>query len=345
MTRSASPSSRLSVEALEEREVPAILFGVTTTNVLVTFDSANPSVILRALPITGFLSPGEVIADIDVRPLTGGIYGFSNLNRMYLISPGTAFALPIGNPASIAAHLKGFDFDPRNDRLRIISNLGEHQVLEPNFATLVNGGAFPSYHVGDPFQGATPRIGGLAFSNNVPNANSTTLYGIDHVLNTLVRVGATTLNDGILTTIGRLGVDVGNRVGFDIAPVSNVAFASLQFAGEAFSRLSVINLANGRATSLGAIGGGLLLSDIAVDTRGTSGFASSAGFGAGALPPPVFTVSSGFGSSGFTFPSLISPFGTSVPTTPLFPPLTQPLAGTLTSPLPAGSVSSSPVIF
>ena len=96
MTRSAPPSCRLRVEALEEREVPAIFFGVTTSNVLVNFDSANPSVILRSTPITGFLSPGEVITDIDVRPATGGLYGFSNFDRLYLINPFNAFAYRSG---------------------------------------------------------------------------------------------------------------------------------------------------------------------------------------------------------------------------------------------------------
>ena len=133
-----------------------------------------------------------------------------------------------------------------------------------------------------------------------------------------MRVGLTSPDDGILTTIGSLGVDVSNLVGFDIAPGSNVAFASLQFPGEAFSRLTVVNLANGRVTSLGSIGG-RLLRDIAVDTRGTSGFFSSAGFGVGAIPPPVFTVSSpGSNATGFTAHSLFSQFGTPVPTTPLF---------------------------
>jgi hypothetical protein len=343
MTRTASPSCRLRVEALEDREVPAILFGVTANNVLVTFDSANPSVILRATPINGFISPGEVITDIDVRPALGFIYGRSNLDRLFLISPFNGFAqLPVGNPLPITAATMGFDFDPRTDQIRIFSNLGENVLQNPNTGARARVATPLSYRPGDPFQGGAPRVTGLAFTNPVASARISTLFAIDHARNTLVRpVGS--INTGILTTVGGLGADVTGRVGFDIAPQTSVAFASFQLTGEGISRLFVVNLGNGRATQIAPIAG-LLLHDIAVDLLGASGFVSAAGFGA--LPPPPPVVTPGFNIPGFTSPTLISPTGAPVTTTPLFPTLTQPFPGTLTSPFFPGTVTGGgPIIF
>jgi len=332
MTRTPSPSSRLCVEELEPREVPAIIFGVTGANQLVTFDSANPSRILRAVPITGFLSPGEIITDIDVHPVTGIVFGLSNLDRLFLINPFSGFSQLIGNPASVAAAVRGLDFDPRTNLIRIFSDAGENLLQNAGTGAIQRVATQLSYAPGDPFAGGVPRIAGLAFSNNVPNATFTGVFAIDHVRNTLA-VPTSMLNNGQLRTVGSLGVNVGPTVGFDIAPITNTAFASFQLAGENFSRLFVVNLGSGHAVQIGPIGNNRFLRDIAVDARGTSGFTSAAGFAA--LPPPVttvFTVSSGmtFGNVTFTtslFPTL---------TQPLFPTLTQPLSPTLSAPLFAG---------
>ena len=342
MTGTVSPTTRLQVDELEGREVPAILFGVTPANQLVVFDSANANVLLRSVPITGFLSPGETITDIDVRPATGGLYGHSNLGRLYLIDPTSAFAIPVGNAVTQTVPNIGLDFDPATDRLRILSNRGENLVVDPTSGALIRAATPLAYAPDDPAAGIAPRITGAAFSNNVPRTPSRTLFAIDHALNTLVRVGGLALNDGLLTTIGSLGIDVTNRVGFDIAPSSNVAFASLQRSDQAISKLFTINTATGQASRIGKIGGGLLLNDIAVDTLGTSGFVSAVGFQA--LPPqtPISGagLNTGFGSLGLgSFPSfsLISPIGTPITTTDLFPSLIQPLAGTLSSPFFMGS--------
>jgi hypothetical protein len=291
-------TSRLHLESLEDREVPAILFGVTTTNQLVAFDSANPSVLLSSFPIQGFFATGEVITDIDVRPGTGALYGRSNFDRLFLINPQNPLALPVGNPVPVSAQYVGFDFDPRNDNIRVLSNQGENLVLNSVNGSLVTVGASLSYAAGDLFQGIQPRITGEAYLNSVPGATTTGIFMIDHARNTLVRpASGTTMNEGLLATVGGLGIDVGPRVGFDIAPTTNTSFASFQFGGQGISRLFTLNLGTGRATLLGRVGGGLVLNDIAVDLRGTSGFTSAAGFGA--LPPPQGLFSASFSSTVF----------------------------------------------
>ncbi len=89
----------------------------------------------------------------------------------------------------------------------------------------------------------------------------TTLFGIDFITNTLVRIGGVngspSPDGGVLTTIGALVVGslLGSRdIGFDIAP-SSAAFASM-FTSANNWRLYTVNLSTGVATSAGAIGTG-----------------------------------------------------------------------------------------
>ena len=238
MTPTHSIGRRLQVEELETRETPAILFGVTPRNVIVTFDSARPTVLLDAVAIQGIAQPGEVVTDIDVRTANGLLYGHSNLGRLYLINPVSGLAIPVGNAIPITSINVGFDFDPKADLIRILGNQGENIVRETTFGLFVRRANDLTYASGDFSEGFAPRVTGAAFFNNVPDPPFRLLYGIDHGRNALVRVGRTTIDEGLLTTIGGLGRDVTNRVGLDIAPETNVMFASLQTVGQSFSRLS-----------------------------------------------------------------------------------------------------------
>lgn len=357
MTSTRQPGTRLNVDELEGREVPAILFGVTPANQLVEFDSANVGTLLRVVQIGGFVAPGELITDIDVRPNTGNLYGHSTFGRLFLINPISGFAIPVSNLTTQTVPNIGLDIDPATDRIRILSNKADNMVVDPAIGSLIRTGTALAYAPNDPAAGIAPHITGAAFSNNVPGSTSRTLYAIDHKLNTLVRVGQVILNDGVLTTIGSLGIDVTNNVGFDIAPQSNVAFASLQKPGQSFSKLFVINTATGQATRIGPIGGGILVSDIAVDTNGTTGFVSTAGFGAVVpqFPTSGINLNTGtsnfgfntggfndfgfnnfgftsFGTNSFSSFNLISPLGAPITSTDLFPTLVQPMSGTLTMP-------------
>jgi hypothetical protein len=323
MTSTRSTRPILQVEQLESRETPAILMGVTPNNVMVTFDSAQSNVLLNAVPITGLVQFGEVITDIDVRTTTGFLFGHSNFGRLYQINPFSGLALQLGGPIPIPSLNLGFDFDPKSDLIRILGNQGENIVREPAFGLFVRRANDLTYAPGDFAEGIAPRVTGAAFFNNVPNPAFRLLYGIDHGLNTLVRVGRTTIDEGLVNTLGSLGRDVTSRVGLDIAPETNVMFASLQTAGQSFSRLYQISYATGRAIPIGRIGGGILVNDIAVDLRGITGFTSRAGFGVFAAPITSgfgfgsFSFNTGFTTAGFapiTPTSFISPLGESITT-------------------------------
>ena len=292
--RTGSPA-RLAVETLEAREVPAAILAVNAAGRLLTFDSNNPSVLIRGVSITGLSFVGERITDIDVRPGSGALYGRSTADRLYTINPTTGAATPVGGIFNTASGSLGMDFDPTVDRLRVVGNNGENISLNPNDGSVSSVGAPLTYLSGDFAAGQAPRVVGLGFTNSLPFALTTTGYGIDHIRNTLVQfIGAR--DNGQLVTVGSLGFDVTALVGFDIAPGSTFGFAALRQPGAAFSLFCQIDLSTGVTTSFGPIGPNRLIRDIAI-------------FSGSSFP------------GGFLFPTLPP-----TNTTPLFPPLVQPLA-------------------
>jgi hypothetical protein len=154
MTPTSSIGRRLQVEQLEGRETPAILFGVTPDNVIVTFDSAQPSVLLDAVPILGIAQLGEVVTDIDVRTTSGLLYGHSNLGRLYQINPVSGLAIPVGSAVPLPSINVGFDFDPRADLIRILGNRGENIVREASFGLFIRRANDLTYAPGDFSEGS-----------------------------------------------------------------------------------------------------------------------------------------------------------------------------------------------
>jgi len=311
-------TTQLSVELLEGREVPATIFAVNSAGRLLTFDSSNPSVLIGNLRISG-LASNEHITDIDVRPGTGGLYGRSDLGRLYVINTFSGFATGIGVAVPTSSRNVAIDFDPTSDQLRITGNNTINYAINPNTGQIVAAGANLAYRAGDFSQGLSPRITGLAYTGGNGIALATTLYGIDHIRNTLVAIGNSSANDGQVRTLGSLGFDAVANIGFDIDSSANTGYASLQQVGTAFSRFYIINLNTGTASLVGTIGPNRLIYDIAV-ARGFT-VAGGSGFAAPTNTSPVFTTP----SPAFTTP-------TPSFTTPLFPTLVQPLATGLVSP-------------
>lgn len=240
----------------------SVVYGLTSTNTLVSFDSASPGIVTGNVSISG-LSTGEVFRGIDFRPADGQLYGLSSGSRLYSINTATGVATAIGAAGqfSLNGSAFGFDFNPTVDRIRVTSNLDQDLRLNPNNGALAATDGALAYAAGDVNAGVNPNIVGSAYTNSFNGATTTTLYNIDSLLDVLVTQNPP--NSGTLNTVGSLGFDTGDNVGFDILSFGNTAFASLTGPGGTSSFFSV-NLASGAATSLGAIGNGLTLVDIAV---------------------------------------------------------------------------------
>jgi hypothetical protein len=220
------------------------LYGVTDENRLVVFTSDAPGSVGGGRQIGG-LQAGENVVGLDVRPATDQLYALGSTGRIYLVDPTTGetrVARQTSTPLEGAAF--GVDFNPVPDALRITSDADQN--LRQPFA---NEGATASdgrlaYAAGDPGAGTNPTVAGSAYTNSVPGATTTTLFDIDTARDTLVRQDPP--NAGTLVTVGPIGFDVSEVLGFDIA-ADQVAYASIVRPGSERSELVRIDLASGRA--------------------------------------------------------------------------------------------------
>jgi hypothetical protein len=248
------------------------LTGLTTTGDLVGFDSASPGTISSRVAITG-LQVGETLLGIDRRPENGLLYGLGSTSRIYTINTTTGVATSIGATPfapALSGTAFGFEFNPVFDRIRVVSTDTTNFRLNPNAGTLAATDTPLAYAAGDSGVGLTPRVIGLAYTNNLSGTTVSTLFGIDSNRDVLVMLGGPdgtpSPNGGVLTTIGAgLGIDTSDLVGFDISGTSGVAFATLTPPTGGASQLFTINLTDGTATLVGSVGGGTTLTGLAAD--------------------------------------------------------------------------------
>jgi hypothetical protein len=246
------------------------LLALTTTNQLLTFDSSTPGTIATSVGVTGLVA-GETLLGVDQRPATGLLYGLGSTSRLYSINQATGVATQVGSAGAftLSGTAFGFDFNPTVDRIRVVSNTGQDLRLNPNDGTLTATDTALTFALGDPNAAVTPRVVGSAYSNNTAGALSTTLFGIDSNLDTLITQGSAggspvSPNTGQLFTIGALGFNTSDLVGFDISGSSGIAYASLTSPAANASQVFTINLATGAASLLGTIGGGVPVNGLAV---------------------------------------------------------------------------------
>lgn len=228
------------------------LYGLTTDNRLITFDSAAPSQ-GASVSLTG-LAASEKLLGLDARPTDGLLYTLSNLGNLYTLNAGTGVATFVGAlKAPINGSLLGFDFNPNADvsgaaSLRVITAAGD------NYAVNVNAGAnlgavTPQTAISSP--SGSLKLTGAAYSNNDTSAATpTVLFAIDTVSNSLFSTAAP--GGGVYTKVGNLGASSLNVFGFDISG-SGVAYAGLT-GDDSYSSLYTINLQTGAASLIGAFG-------------------------------------------------------------------------------------------
>ncbi len=244
----AAASLALAPAALAERFVAA-----DDADRLYTFDDKRPGKTTRTKPLRG-LSPEDRIVALDVRPANGQLVALTQLNRLYNVNPAAATATMIGSgpfEAGLSGLASGFDFNPMVDRIRLVSNGGQNLRLNPDTGTIAFTDRVLSYKDGDPGAGVAPVLAGSAYTNSVAGSTSTTLYNIDSGRDTLVIQDPP--NDGILTTVGALGVNLAGPVSFDISPTTGKAFVLARRARSTAKRLYTINLSTGAARQIAIV--------------------------------------------------------------------------------------------
>jgi hypothetical protein len=169
--------------------------------------------------------PGEVrtvrpsgvgrLVGIDVRPADGRLYALTAENDLYRIDAdsGVGELLASLTVAFNGAERSGIAFNPQADRLRLIGWDGQNLRVHPTLgATAVDRPL--AWKPGDPNGGHQPRVTAAAYTHDVPNAPDTKLFVIDAERDVLALQDPP--NDGLLATVGPLGVDVGPLAGFAI---------------------------------------------------------------------------------------------------------------------------------
>lgn len=234
------------------------IYGVDDANYLREFGADNPGEKGKTLAITGTAS-GETIVGIDFNAADGQLYGVGSAANVYAIdtTSGAATLVGAGSFASLAGNTAfGMDFNPVPNRLRLQGDGTLNLRLNQLTGALAAIDTALVYADGDANAGATANIVGTAYTNSVLGATTTTLYAIDSDLDVLVTIPSP--NSGKLTTVGPLGVNTSDDVGFDIAGDDGIAYAALT-TGAGGSALYTINLTTGQATLAGGIRGSALV--------------------------------------------------------------------------------------
>jgi len=229
------------------------LVAADAKNRLYTFDSDSPEKWTRTKAVSG-LAAGERIVGLDVRPAGRGLIALTNRSRLYSVQRTRAKATAIGaNPfmPALAGSAFGFDFNPTVDRIRVVSGSGQNLRLNPETGAVAFDDAALRYKDGDPSAGSPPAALGAAYTNSVRGSMTTTLYVIDTRKDVLAIQAPP--NEGVLTTVGPLGVNLSGPLGFDISARDGKAYVLAHRPGTDRSRLFTINLAKGTARKLGIV--------------------------------------------------------------------------------------------
>jgi len=247
---------------------------LTIYNELVGFSLDDPGTVTSSVAISG-LGKDAALVGIDVRPATGEIIAISDTSVLYVVDRQSAVATAIGDSFSPSLELSsvGFDFNPTVDRIRVDVRSGQNLRLNPETgqvgtnpdtgAPTIDGRL--AFAEGDANSGAVPNVVAAGYTNSVADAEETELYVIDSALDVLAVQDPP--NDGVLNTVGSLGVDFDNRAAFDITP-SGDAFALVPSdslpntgagtsASATVSQLPMLLLAAAGALILGTAGVGV----------------------------------------------------------------------------------------
>lgn len=272
------------VNAAPSYAVHQTVTGLTTSNQIVQFAVGTPNTLINGTPTAVTFPMGATDTDligIDYRPRGGNLFAQAAGGTVYVLEPntniaGTVTATPVNTVADAFSGTPtafGFDFNPQVDRIRTVNDepsgtSDNNYRYNPNNGRRVAIDGDLDYQAGDPNDAAVPNAVGSAYTNNFDGTTSTQLYNIDSDLNILAQqgIGMVSPNTGALATIGPLGVDTDDNVGFDIEQGTNVAYASLTPTGATGSSFYRVNLMTGAATltnttsgTSGQVGGGTVL--------------------------------------------------------------------------------------
>ncbi|MEP7264139.1 MAG: DUF4394 domain-containing protein [Bacteroidota bacterium] len=252
-----------------------LIYALTSSNVLITFDSDFPTLIRSSKTISG-VTAGQLISGMDFRPATGELYilGYDTANgnaQVYKLQPANGTAMVVNSiPVSLSLGKGkiGFDFNPVADRIRITGSNNSNYRLHPESGAIASVDTMLAFVAGDVNAGINPSIGTSAYINSISGTAATSLYNYDDSLNVFTTQNPP--NNGALNTVGISGLTVNLAdqssdldIGFNSATNINTAYFIANTVST-FDNLYTVDLSTGAATLVGKIGNGIAVKDIAV---------------------------------------------------------------------------------
>jgi hypothetical protein len=224
----------------------ASIIGLVDGKTLVWVDPATKKVTGKA-DIKGAAS----VVGIDVRPADGMLYALTADGGIYTVDAKSGAATM---KSKLSETLKAgvtvtVDFNPVADRLRVITSDGTNLRVNVDDGKATVDGAL-KFKEGDANAGKTPMVVAGAYTNSAnPKPTATALYDIDATTGSLVSQAPP--NDGILNTIGSLGIKLDGPVAFNIVVKGEDNAAWLVTGGALYT----VDLKTGKATAAGKLEG------------------------------------------------------------------------------------------
>ena len=231
------------------------IVGLVDGKSIVTIDPMSRKVASK-VDIKGAAS----ILAIDVRPADGMLYGVASDGNIVTIDVKSGQATM---KSKLSETLKAgvtvtVDFNPVADRMRLMGSDGTSLRVNVDDGKVTVDGSH-KYKDGDANAGKTPKVVAGAYTNSWKGTAATTLFNIDAATGALVTQAPP--NDGVLNTVGSLGVAISGPVAFNIvasAPDKNGGWIATG------GSLYAVDLKSGKATMAGKFEGlSGTLSDIA----------------------------------------------------------------------------------
>jgi hypothetical protein len=159
---------------------------------------------------------------IDVRPADGMLYGLTTDGKIVTLDTATGAATEVSTLSqTLAAGVTAVvDFNPVANRLRVIGSDGTNLRINVDDGAVTVDGAL-AFAATDAMMGMAPAVVAGAYTNSAvgPAPEATQLFDIDAMGNLLLQAPP---NDGVLNTVGALGLDAFEAIAFDI--VTNVGW-------------------------------------------------------------------------------------------------------------------------
>jgi hypothetical protein len=222
------------------------IVGLVDGKSIVTIDPMSRKVASK-VDIKGAAS----ILAIDVRPADGMLYGVASDGNIVTIDVKSGQATM---KSKLSETLKAgvtvtVDFNPVADRMRLMGSDGTSLRVNVDDGKVTVDGSH-KYKDGDANAGKTPKVVAGAYTNSWKGAKATTLYNIDAATGMLVTQAPP--NDGVLNTVGSLGMTVSGPVAFNIVSTGEDKNDGWLVAGGA---LYSVDLKTGKAAMVGKIEG------------------------------------------------------------------------------------------